>query len=121
MRDGYFQTLRRMCGASEDDLATCGLVFAELVVNAVRHAPGALSLSLERRGDDVLLHVIDRGPGFDYQPALPRNLWSEGGRGLFLVSQLAKAVHVERLTGIGGHVTVTLPVTCAAIPNGRAT
>lgn len=96
----------------EKDLGICGVIFAELVGNAVRHAPGALSVSLEFRGEEAVLHVIDKGPGFHYDPALPQTLWAESGRGLFLVSRLAREVRVDRLPGPGSHVAVTLPVRC---------
>lgn len=109
MRDEYFNSLKRAGVCDEDDLATCGLIFAELVGNAVRHAPGPLSVSLEQRGDELVLHVIDKGPGFMYLPSLPANIWAEGGRGLFLVSTLARSVQVERLAGLGTHVAATLP------------
>ena len=112
MREGYFAAVSSLCEATEEQLSTCGLIFAELIGNAVRHAPGALSLSLQQCAEDLRLHVIDRGPGFEYRPLLPENLWSEGGRGLFLVSRLAKSVTVERLPGLGSHVTVALPVAC---------
>jgi anti-sigma regulatory factor (Ser/Thr protein kinase) len=109
MRDEFFRSLKE-AGVSEDDLSICGLIFAELIGNAVRHAPGPLSVSLEYGADAVKLHVIDRGPGFDYEPSLPANVWAESGRGLFLVSALARDVQVERLAGLGSHVIVTLPV-----------
>jgi anti-sigma regulatory factor (Ser/Thr protein kinase) len=112
MRDEFFRCLRKVCSPTEDELCTCGLIFAELIGNAVRHAPGPLSVSLEFRQDDAVLHVIDKGPGFRYDPALPENLWDEGGRGLFLVSNLARNVHVEQLPGLGSHVIVTLPIRC---------
>ncbi len=88
------------------------MIFAELVGNAVRHAPGELSSSLEVRDGNVVLHVIDKGPGFEFEPTLPSNLWAEGGRGLYLVSKLARDVRVERLAGLGSHIVVTLPVAC---------
>lgn len=118
MRNDYFIKLRELCVLDEDQFATCGVIFAELVGNAVRHAPGSLSVSLEKRDDEVLLHVIDKGRGFDYAPQLPNDLWAESGRGLFLVSMLARHVEVERLPGLGSHVAVTLPVDVAlpAIP-----
>jgi signal transduction histidine kinase len=112
MRDAYFQTLAGLCDAAEDQLAICGLIFAELIGNAVRHAPGPLSVSLERRGEDVLLHVIDKGPGFQYEPSLPASVWAESGRGLYMVSMMAPHVDVERVPGLGSHVAVTLPLTC---------
>jgi len=114
LRDDYFRTLGSHCSATDDDLAVCGTIFAELIGNAVRHAPGPLSVSLEFRGAETVLHVIDTGRGFDLTPALPDDIWSETGRGLYLVSLLARQVEVERLPGSGSHVMVTLPVECNA-------
>jgi serine phosphatase RsbU (regulator of sigma subunit)/anti-sigma regulatory factor (Ser/Thr protein kinase) len=118
MRDHYFDKLQAACALTEHDVSMCGVIFAELIGNAVRHAPGPLSVSLEFRGKDVVLHVIDKGPGFEFQPALPSNLWDESGRGLYLVSMLARRVNVERIPGLGSHITVTLPITCR---NGQMT
>ena len=82
------------------------MIFSELVGNAVRHAPGALSISLSDDAGKVYLHVIDEGPGFEQSPTLPSDIWSESGRGLFLISALAKDLTVERLAGFGSHVIV---------------
>lgn len=109
-REEYFESLLRLCGATENELATCGLIYAELIGNAVRHAPGPLSVTMELRGDDVILHVIDKGPGFTYDPHLPSNVWAESGRGLFLINALAREARAERIPGRGSHITVTLPV-----------
>jgi serine phosphatase RsbU (regulator of sigma subunit)/anti-sigma regulatory factor (Ser/Thr protein kinase) len=112
MRDEYLKSLSDVCKITQDDTAACSLIFAELIGNAVRHAPGPLSLSLEFRGQDAVLHVIDKGPGFTYHPALPSSIWAESGRGLYLISMLAKHVKVEPVPGLGTHVMVTLPVVC---------
>lgn len=111
MRDQFFRQLHGLCCISEEELSACGLIFAELIGNAVRHAPGPLSVSLQARGEDIMLHVIDKGPGFSYHPSLPQSIWAESGRGLFLVASVARSVEVERLAGLGSHVRVTLPVT----------
>ena len=73
--------------------------------------------SLEFRGEDVILHVIDKGPGFTFEPSLPRDIWAESGRGLFLVSQLSRSVDVERLPDAGSHISVLLPLKCK--PNAK--
>jgi signal transduction histidine kinase len=112
LREEFFRALSTFCDPTEEELSTCGLIFAELIGNVVRHAPGALSVALELRETDLVLHLIDRGPGFDYQPALPENVWAESGRGLYLISMLAKRVCVERLPGLGSHMAVTLPISC---------
>lgn len=116
LRNDYLGNLQTVCAAEADDLSMCGVIFAELIGNAVRHAPGPLSVSLEFRGDDVILHVIDKGPGFEFEPSLPSNIWAESGRGLYLVSRLARDVAVERIPEGGSHISVLLPVHCK--PNG---
>ncbi|MFN2448428.1 MAG: SpoIIE family protein phosphatase [Candidatus Baltobacteraceae bacterium] len=120
MREQYYETIRGRCAPTEDDLMTCGLLFSELVGNAVRHAPGPLSVTLEFRGESLVLHLIDRGSGFDLEPNLPLDLWSENGRGLFLVSALAQDLSVDRIPGLGSHIAATLPVTCSRMrPSGN--
>ena len=89
----FMSTLSELATPTSEELEACELIFAELIGNAVRHAPGPLSISLSTSGNDVVLHVIDDGPGFDYHPSLPQDIWSESGRGLFLISQLG--YHVE--------------------------
>ena len=117
MREEFFRSLLTLCEVDDAELATCGVIFSELIGNAVRHAPGPLSVSLELRGQSLLLHVIDKGPGFAFRPELPANIWAESGRGLYLISELAHGVEVERVPGLGSHVIVTLPVTCDAARN----
>lgn len=87
----------------------CEMIFSELVGNVLRYAPGRLSLGLSTDARGTWLHVMDEGPGFDGPPALPDDLWSESGRGLFLVKSLAKDVAIRRLPGYGTYVKVLLP------------
>ena len=83
------------------------LVLAELLGNAIRYAPGTIELILEQRGDGIVLHVLDKGPGFTFSPRLPADLYSESGRGLFLISRLADDFTVERRPGRGSHARAT--------------
>jgi phosphoserine phosphatase RsbU/P len=112
MRDEFFYFLKEHCDATDAELTTCELIYAELIANAERHAPGELSVSLEIREERVFLHFIDEGPGFEYEPALPVDLWAESRRGLFLISKLSPSMSIERLPGIGTHVAIELPVRC---------
>ena len=121
MRDEYFKALSRVCKIDQEDASACNLIFAELIGNAVRHAPGPIGVSLEFCGREAVLHVIDKGRGFTYEPTLPPSVWAESGRGLYLISMLARNVRVERLPGLGSHVTVTLPVTCTPGDSESAT
>jgi anti-sigma regulatory factor (Ser/Thr protein kinase) len=95
-----------MTSVQDDD---CQVIFSELIGNAVRHAPGGLSVSVSREGSAVELHVIDDGPGFNSEPSLPDDLWAESGRGLFLIKELAEKLTIEKLPGYGSYIRVGLP------------
>jgi anti-sigma regulatory factor (Ser/Thr protein kinase) len=69
------------------DAAT--LLTSELVTNAVRHAGTGMELSVSRTDDrGVRIAVTDRAPATDVH-VRPSGEEAEGGRGLFLVEQLA--------------------------------
>lgn len=91
------------------DIDACEMIFSELVGNVLRYAPGRLSLGLAADQRGLWLHVMDEGPGFDGPPRLPSDLWSESGRGLFLVKSLARDLAIRRLSGYGTYVKVLLP------------
>jgi anti-sigma regulatory factor (Ser/Thr protein kinase) len=85
------------------------VILGELIANALRYTPGRVSIALSSDADGLCLHLMDEGRGFDLVPSLPKSPWSESGRGLFLVSQLAKSVTVRRLPAYGTYVKVLLP------------
>lgn len=95
------------------EVNACQLILSELIGNAVRHAPGPLSIAISV-DDHVWLHLVDEGPGFEFRSALPIDLWAESGRGLFLISALARSVQAEPLPGRGTYVRVCLPLAGAA-------
>jgi len=94
----------------DSDFGAAEIIFGELVGNVVRHAPGAIDVTLEWEGSRALLHVIDRGGGFNYTPPAEVDLLREEGRGLWLIHQFAVFTSIEYLPGYGTHVTVELPV-----------
>ena len=96
--------------ASDGDLMAAELIFGELIGNVVRHAPGPIEIQLAWNGERPVLHVTDRGPGFDRTPALPDDMLKESGRGLFIIETLSESLNVEHVTGYGTHVSATLPV-----------
>ncbi len=83
------------------------LVFAELLGNALHHAPGTIELILETHDDRIVLHVLDKGPGFAFSPRLPPDLYSEVGRGVFLIAHFASSFVVEHRPGGGSHARIT--------------
>jgi len=94
---------------SAADINACEMIFSELVGNVLRYAPGRLSLGLSVDDRGIWLHVMDDGPGFNGPPSLPNDLWSESGRGLFLVAALGEEFHIKRLPVYGTYVKVLLP------------
>ncbi|HUA09298.1 MAG TPA: SpoIIE family protein phosphatase [Candidatus Acidoferrales bacterium] len=84
------------------------LVLGELAGNVVRHAPGAVEFVLDRTGGEVVLHVIDEGPGFERAPMLPIDVMSESGRGLFIVSQMTREFSVTKRHPRGSHARAVL-------------
>lgn len=85
------------------------LVFGELVGNVVRHAPGPIEVELSWRADLPLISVRDRGPAFEIGDiALPRDAFTEHGRGLYLVSRFASPPVVSPRSGGGNEVVVEL-------------
>lgn len=108
-----------------DSLDEAEVVVSEAVGNAVRHAAGPVWVSLTWREVNPRLTVRDLGPGFD-PDALRRVAegpppesspdmddltgLGEGGRGFFLMTQLAEDVQVANRGEAGALVSVLLPV-----------
>ncbi|MBV8643135.1 MAG: SpoIIE family protein phosphatase [Candidatus Eremiobacteraeota bacterium] len=107
-RSSFVQYLA--AGADEGDLAAAELIFGELVGNVVRYAPGPIDVGLEWNDERPTLHVLDRGPSFDLAAALPTDMLSETGRGLFIVDALGEGLAVNAVPGRGNHVRVMLPI-----------
>jgi anti-anti-sigma regulatory factor/anti-sigma regulatory factor (Ser/Thr protein kinase) len=83
------------------------LVASELVTNAVVHARTELRLRVERRGELLHLAVRDGSPRLLRLATIP-DPEAEGGRGLWLVEQLARAWGVNRHPDGGKVVWCTL-------------
>jgi anti-sigma regulatory factor (Ser/Thr protein kinase) len=95
--------------ARVDALECLDMIYAELVSNAIRHAPGVIEMRIEcvRIGGDIVLHMLDRGPGYRAASRLPADLMSETGRGLFIISIFSERMTVKRRTGGGSHTRVS--------------
>lgn len=97
-----------LAGMNQDQLFEVLTLFSEVIANLLYHAPGTAELLLEQRGDQAVLHVLDNGPGFTFAPKLPHDLFSENGRGLFLIDRFAASFSVERRPGGGSHARIVL-------------
>lgn len=97
-----------VAAAGYDDTFALDVIFAEICANLVRHAPGIADLYVEHRDESVVLHVLDKGPGFYFAPRLPSDLFSDGGRGLFLIRTCARTFIVTPRPGAGSHARIEL-------------
>jgi anti-sigma regulatory factor (Ser/Thr protein kinase) len=98
----------RAAGAHGEDVYAAELVFGELIGNALRYAPGPVEIFVDWNGPAPVLHVRDRGPGFAYAPRLPRDLFSENGRGLYIVASLTDDCNVTRMAKRGSHARAVI-------------
>jgi anti-sigma regulatory factor (Ser/Thr protein kinase) len=106
-RREFLEHLRRH-GSEESDFAAAELIYGELVSNVIRHANGRISIVLEWTSLYALLRVRDSGDGFHHNFGLPQ-IFSETGRGLFIVHRLAHKVEIE-CDPAGCEVRALLPV-----------
>lgn len=107
VRGAFLETLRRD-GYPAPQRAVAEIVLGELLGNAVRYAAGTVDLTIEWENGHPIVHLLDRGPGFTFVAALPKDPFSERGRGLYLVHALAHEFHVARRPDGGSHARVVL-------------
>ena len=74
------------------------ITLTEAVTNAITHGNGfdeskTVSVEMERQTDTISFTISDEGHGFDPEnvpdPTSPENIFKVGGRGVFLMRQLA--------------------------------
>lgn len=118
VRDAMVHRLRERSG-SDDDFFAVEMIYGELIGNAARHSPGDVDVRLDERESGPVLHVLDRGPGFQHVSRLPADTFAESGRGLYIIEQLAPEFTIVRRPGGGSHARVVLPLRSAsAYPPG---
>lgn len=93
---------------SEADIANAEIVFGELCGNCARYAPGIVDIVVDRSGQQKVLHVLDRGPGFRHLSRLPSDPFSEHGRGLFIIAAMTTEFTVSQRHGGGSHARAVL-------------
>jgi anti-sigma regulatory factor (Ser/Thr protein kinase) len=97
-------------GATSNDTFETELIYGELIGNVARYAGERADVRLDWQTGAPVLHVLDRGPGFEYIPGLPANIFSETGRGLFIVEHVTRDFTITRRVGGGSHVRAVLPL-----------
>jgi PAS domain S-box-containing protein len=95
-------------GLGESDRTVAELVFAELIGNVKRYAPGEIDVALDLSGEFAVLHVLDGGEGFQHNARLPADALAESGRGLYIVSTIAEEFAVTRAPHGGAHARAVL-------------
>lgn len=97
---------------AEDDAAVeaSAVRVTELLANVVRHARGPAEVSLTWTDRYPVLTVRDQGPGFVPGVHLPDDPGAEGGRELYLASQLAQQLTISPLRPRGCEVVAELAV-----------
>ena len=106
------------------DAALLERVIDNLIGNAIKYTAGAVTVRVERRGNNAILEVEDRGPGISETERekifsrFVRGTTAAGtnglGLGLSLVSEIAKwhggAASLETVQGSGSRFRITLPL-----------
>jgi anti-sigma regulatory factor (Ser/Thr protein kinase) len=116
LRSGLRDFLGRH-GLAGTELDQAEIVAGELIGNAVRHAPGNVTVIADASGSNPVLHVIDQGPGCEFNPRLPADAMSDGGRGLFIINALVEEMSIARRTDSpGSHARVVLRKVAVARP-----
>ena len=108
-------------GANDIERFMFTTIYAELLGNVVRYAPGTIDVRLDWTADRPVLHVLDRGPGFQFVPQLPLDMLAESGRGLFIVHQMAPDFTIIRRPYGGSHARAVIPFAKAEGPALRRT
>ena len=104
-------------GLAGVELDQAEIVAGELIGNAVRHAPGNVTVIGDISGSAPVLHVIDQGPGCEVNPRLPADAMSDCGRGLFIINALVEEMSIARRTDApGSHARVVLRSSGAVRP-----
>lgn len=94
----FLQNVLGGCQLSQKQFAYITLVVCESVNNAINHGNNFdenkyVTLFTEVGDEFIAFEVHDEGNGFDYSkvpdPTLEENIRSEGGRGLFIIRNLA--------------------------------
>lgn len=116
----FLESIQELVRLGPQRLHDLHVAITEAVNNAIIHAHGCrgdvmVDIEVHATDTSVTIVVRDYGLGFDPEqvpdPRLPENVLREGGRGVFLIRQLADAVEF-RPGDPGMHVMITynLPV-----------
>jgi len=102
--------LRRLA-LDPEQVFTGELILGEILANTVEHAPGLVEVDVDWMGEKPIVTIRDTGPGMrPVAAALPEDLLSEGGRGIFLITELSEGATIRPTPGYGTEVRAILPI-----------
>jgi len=109
-RRARLQIMERLAqrGYPENLCRYCEIILAELVGNLLRYAPGHAEMTFEWVDRHPVIRLRDCGPGFEFAAKLPFDPYSESGRGLFVIAELAADFNVTRRPDGGSDACVVL-------------
>jgi hypothetical protein len=107
--DQYLSILHA-CAKPASDFFAAELIYRELISNAMRHAPGTVSVELQWTEEYPILSVDDQWDLFLWSGGPPLNVMNEHGRGLYLVNFFARELRIKDSSGFGYKVSAVLPV-----------
>ena len=93
---------------SEESIGAAELVIGELLSNAARHTDGNVCLELGTEDGHAEISVYDSSTDFAMDVKRPLDEMAENGRGLYIISKLARRLSIHPLDGVGKRVSVTL-------------
>jgi integral membrane sensor domain MASE1/anti-sigma regulatory factor (Ser/Thr protein kinase) len=109
----------RSFAPSEEELFRAELIIGEALANTVEHAQGSVSVNIDWTDTHPVVTISDAGPGLSrFTATLPNDALSEDGRGLFLITSLARDLKIEARRGRGTKMQIVLPT--KRDPAGRA-
>lgn len=107
LRELYATVIRSHSDWELDEVAA-NVILTELLANVDQHGAFPALVELECAGGMVKLHLSETGNGFSQHPELPADVFSESGRGLFLVSNFAVELEIAG-NPRGTYITAGLP------------
>lgn len=93
---------------SDEKLGAAELIIGELLSNAARHTDGNVCLEIGSDDGHAEISVYDSSTDFAIEVKRPLDEMAETGRGLYIISQLARRLSIHPHDGIGKRVSVTL-------------
>ena len=95
-----------------ETIGAAELVIGELLSNAARHTDGKVCLEIGRHDGHAEISVYDSSTRFPTEVKPQPDDTAENGRGLYIISKIARRIAVQPFDGIGKRVSVTLDLPC---------